>query len=169
MSKCSLNMYYIWCMYWCMYEVCNSPWASWDLVPSQIGLVKWVLGLGLYWMINFFVDVTNFKWGGGKCQFSSILTEKCQDHFHLYKYTKRQEWMNDLRRLKLAGESEPWNVAGGARGPGPGQVRSSPASLSRSSLARCLCARFGAGGGIFSPPSVAGFIFAANTISFLRH
>jgi len=45
--------------------------------------------------------------------------------------------MNDLRRLKLAGESEPWNVAGGARGPGPGQVRSSPASLS---LARRLLA-----------------------------
>ncbi len=60
---------------------------------------------------------------------------------HLYKHTKRQEWMNDLRRLKQAGESEPWNVAGGARGAGPGQVRSSPASLSslsRRSLSVCV-------------------------------
>jgi hypothetical protein len=40
---------------------------------------------------KFLCRCDKFQMGGGECQFSSILTEKCQDHFHLYKYTKRQE------------------------------------------------------------------------------
>jgi len=40
---------------------------------------------------KFVCGCDKFQMGGEKCQFSSILTEKCQDHFHLYKYTKRQE------------------------------------------------------------------------------
>ncbi len=97
--------------------------------------------------------------------------QKTKCHFHLYKHTKRQEWMNEWSAPSKTGGrigavERCGRAAGGGTRAGAQQPSFSLSSLS--SLALCLCACFAAAAGIFSPPSVAGFIFAADTISFLR-